>query len=93
MSFGIRVVGFAGKVRVDSTRPNPGSWVKEYDPDAYEGGGFADFTDNVDEALKFETVADAWRFWTQESTVKPIREDGRPNRPLTSLNVSIEPIS
>lgn len=54
--------------------------------------GFALWTKNVDEAMKFDSPVEAWEFWKQQSTLVPLRPDGEPNRPLTFFSVSVEPL-
>jgi hypothetical protein len=66
-----------------------GLYLKSYDPDAYEGRGDAEGTDDIEEALTFKTPEEALEFWQQPSTVKPLREDGKPNRPLTTFSIEV----
>lgn len=87
MSHVIRVVGRPGGV--EPAQPGP-EWVKSYDPDAFDGRGDVETTFDPAEALRFMDARSAFRFLRQRSTVRPTREDGRPNRPLTSLTVEIE---
>jgi hypothetical protein len=67
-----------------------GKYVKEYDPDANDGLGFVLGVLNPEEAKKFDSAGDALRFYRQVSTVRPVRPDGKPNRPLTAYTISIE---
>jgi hypothetical protein len=69
-----------------------GSYVKSYSADGHEGLGDLEITMVASEALRFPTPAEAWRAWRQQSTVRPLRRDGRANRPLTAYTVSVEPI-
>lgn len=94
MSYGIRIIDVTGPVRRgENWKYVVGSWVKFYNPDAFDGGGDVEFTSIDGEALKFEDPLDAWRCWRQQSTVRPLREDGLPNRPLTALSVIVEEIT
>lgn len=68
------------------------AWVKRYDPDAFDGGGDVEFTSDPAEALSFATVSEALTFWKQVSTVRPVREDGKPNRPLTAFTTGVQPL-
>lgn len=70
-----------------------GSYVAEYDPDAHDGFGYVRGTSNIAEAKPFASAAEALGFYRQTSTVRPLRGDGRPNRPLTAFTVSIENIA
>lgn len=68
----------------------PVGWLKVYDPDAYSGRGRADFTDNQSKALRFDKSS-AFECWRLVSAIRPVRMDGKPNRPLTAFHVSIHP--
>lgn len=89
----IKVLGLAGMVMSGETLPSPdGQYIKGADVDAFDGRGTADLTADINEARVFDDVIEAHAFWTQVSTVKPVREDGRPNRPLTAFSVEILPL-
>jgi hypothetical protein len=81
----IRAIGFANGQPCKVS----GQYVKAFDPDAYDGLGAVDFTADPARAKRFANHADAWEFWRTQSKVKPLREDGRPNRPLTSTTVQM----
>lgn len=66
-----------------------GRFLKTFDPDALEGRGLAAFTAKPEEALRYESVARALEAWNTQSTVKPFRPDGKPNKPLTAYTVEI----
>lgn len=68
-----------------------GAYVKAYDVDAYGGRGRLIPTQERASAQPFETPAQAIEFVQRQSTVKPLREDGEPNRPLTAYTVEISP--
>lgn len=70
-----------------------GEFVKEYDPNGGEGGGFASFTTDPHEAVTFATMAEAIAFTQQVPRSKPFRDDGKPNRPLTAFSISFEPVT
>lgn len=71
-----------------------GKYVVSYDPDAYDGRGYATWTDDLAEALRFPTPAEALVFYQRTSTVLPIRPwDGKPNRPLTAYSLECAPVS
>jgi hypothetical protein len=67
-------------------------YLKSFDCEAHDGRGAATFTRNKRNAMRFASQGDALNFWTQRSKTRPNRPDGKPNRPLTVLNVTIEPI-
>lgn len=64
-------------------------YVKRYDPEAYGGRGWVDFTDKIDDALQFETKEQAIAFVMQVPRNKPKRSDGQPNKPLTAFTLEI----
>lgn len=68
-----------------------GEYLQWSDPDANNGMGDDRWTKNIKRAKKFATFADAAACWKAQSTVKPLRPDGKPNRPMTAWSVTIEP--
>lgn len=68
----------------------PGKYLEWSDPDARDGLGAERWTDDVGKALKFESFIAAHNCWTAQSTVRPLRPDGKPNKPMTAYSVSIE---
>jgi hypothetical protein len=65
-------------------------YLKSYDVDARDGRGEADFTDNINEALHFPTAGEAFDAWRTQSKKRPLRPDGKPNRPLTAFTMTVE---
>ena len=88
MSYVIQIQSLEG-VSVDGENVD-GQYVKTYDPDAFSGYGDMTATNSLDEAKKFPDAGAAMEFYRQVSAVRPVRNDGRPNRPLTAFTVSIE---
>lgn len=66
-----------------------GEYLESYDPDANNGRGSASWTPDPARALRFADAASAWELWRRPSRVRPLRTDGRPNRPLTAFTVEI----
>lgn len=64
-----------------------GPYLQSSNPDANWGRGDETWTDELSEAKRFATFMDAMDCWKAQSTVRPIRPDGRPNRPLTAYSV------
>jgi hypothetical protein len=64
-------------------------YLVSFDFDAMRGTGYGIFTDKPEHAMRFKTLRDAMEFWRTQSTVKPFRPDGMPNRPLTASTISI----
>ena len=69
-----------------------GAYLQWADPDAEDGDGAERWTNNLAKAKKFASFDDAVAYWRRQSTVTPLRRDGRPNRPLTAYNVTIEKV-
>jgi hypothetical protein len=75
-----------------------GQYLEHYDPDVVPADptdprtGLAEWTRDVGRAMKFATNAAALRCWQATSTVRPLRPDGKPNRPLSAFTVLIEQV-
>jgi hypothetical protein len=67
-----------------------GWYLKEYDPEAFGGVGYINWTPNRAEAKKYASKEEAWEEYKRRPTNHPTRFiDGRPNRPLTAYSVEI----
>jgi len=64
-------------------------YLVSFDFDALGGRGWGIFSDKPEHAMRFKTLRDALEFWRTQSTVKPLRPDGKPNRPLTASTISV----
>lgn len=71
----------------EGNRPPIGCFLKRYDAEAFDGRGLSEFTIHLDQALVFDSVADAVRCWQTVPANRPVREDGKPNRPLTAMTM------
>lgn len=69
----------------DPSCPVDGAYLKSFDIEAFDGQGSAEFTEDAHEAIGFFTVQDAITVWYQQSRIRPLREDGKPNRPLSAF--------
>ena len=67
-----------------------GPYLEWSDPDANRGMGAECWTDDRKKAQRFATVNEALACWKAQSLVRPIRPDGRPNRPLTAYSIETE---
>jgi len=67
-----------------------GTYVHEFDPDGHGGHGDLVCTSDIKDAKRFESIADAFDFYRQQSKTHPLRHDGKPNRPLTAFTISVE---
>lgn len=72
--------------------PHAGHYLKKFDHEYDNGVGFGVFTPHRRKAKRFDTREELFEFWKRQSKRRPIRADGQPNRPLTALTVTIEPI-
>jgi hypothetical protein len=88
-AYGIRAVGFSNGVPC----PHAGQWLESFNHDTADGLGYGTFTVHARQAMRFATPGDALTFWRRGSRTKPLRPDGRPNRPLTALTVQVEPLT
>lgn len=88
MSYVIKIEWLGDMDRKEPSE-HEGRYVSRYDINAHDGRGQVWTTDNPREAIHFMTPVRAMRFYQRVSTVKPTREDGKPNRPLTAFTVSV----
>lgn len=65
-------------------------FLKDADIEAHDGRGSATWTVDRAEAKQFADFIAAFEFWRAQSTKRPLREDGEPNRPLTAFTCSFE---
>jgi hypothetical protein len=85
MSYVIRNLGLAGRGPAE----DDGYLLESYDPDAFGGRGYATWTADLAKAMRFATSVEAFELWRAKSTVRPVRPDGAPNRPLTAHTVEV----
>ena len=86
------VMRLCGDARGNPIPGFDGQFLLSFDFEAFDGEGNGDFTPRRECAMKFETAGHALEFIRCVPACKPIRDDGLPNRPLTSTNWSIEPL-
>lgn len=89
MSVVIRAVQLEGFV-MTGRGDVKGGYLEAFDVDAFNGGGDATFTDDKEKAIKFRDLAHAFETWKTQSKVRPLRADGKPNRPLTAFSITFE---
>lgn len=65
-------------------------YLLSFDLDAHEGRGAIAMTVDPTKALTWPDVADVLAAWKAQSTVRPLRPDGKPNRPLSALTIEPE---
>lgn len=86
---GIYLHDLIGYTVVESHLPTSGAWLRSYDADAHDGRGYVDWTTDPDQALKFPDAASAISCYRSVPSVRPVRMDGQPNRPLTAFTIEI----
>ena len=69
-----------------------GTYLESYDPDAHDGMGAIVWTSDITKAMRFASFVAVMAAWQTTSTVNPVRDDGRPNRPLTAFNIEPRPV-
>lgn len=93
MSYRLLVIDQVGGTITRQKQAKLPTFVEAYDPEAFDGRGFVDFTDDPARAIHFATQAEAIEFWRQVPKSRPVREDGRPNRPLMAFSVEVQPVA
>lgn len=85
MTFTLKLIGLAS----GEWTHNDGQFLKAYDPEAHDGRGRIDTTDRLEDAMAFPDAGAALELWKTQSRVRPLRPDGKPNRPLTAYTVEV----
>lgn len=67
----------------------PPCFLAGWDVEAHDGRGTADATHDPDQAHQFATGGEALAAWRTQSTVRPLRDDGKPNRPLSGFTIEV----
>lgn len=65
-----------------------GKYLEWSDPDAKGGMGDDRWTGNPAKAKRFDSFEAAMECWKAQSRVRPFRDDGQPNRPMTAYSVT-----
>lgn len=81
----LRIVGSASS----GPLPIDGQWVKDMDVEFGNGRGYLTATRHRSEAMRFADAGEALAYWQRTSKVRPLRPDGKPNRPLTAYTVEV----
>lgn len=85
MTFVLRNGGSVGPMLGE----HAGQYLRTYH-DTTDGRGAFTFTPDPREAKQFETMEAALEFWRHQSITRPIRADGKPNRPMTIFHCMVE---
>lgn len=91
MKYALRYEAPAGLIETGYLPP-VGAWLESYDPEAFDGRGHVKWTTDPQKAARFPSQEAAWRAWHGSPRCKPVRADGRPNKPLTAYTMSIVPM-
>lgn len=67
-----------------------GDYLEWSDPDAKNGYGDDRWTTDLNRAQRFGSFSEAMECWKAQSRVRPLRDDGKPNRPMTAYHVTPE---
>lgn len=65
-----------------------GEYIVAFDVNAFGGIGYFTSSPDVAKAMRFPSLEAALQAWRTQSTLRPLRADGKPNRPLTALSIS-----
>jgi len=68
-----------------------GAWLVRYDPEGNDGTGDALWSHDPADAARF-TVREWAELYTASPKCRPLRPDGKPNRPITALTTMVVPV-
>ena len=72
--------------------PGDGQYLKEFDFEAHDGRGEIVMTPDPNEAMRFPGMPEAFAFYHTQPLCKPLRDDGKPNKPLTATHWEFTPL-
>ena len=72
--------------------PVHGDYLEWSNPNAKHGRGDDRWTSDLTKAKRFKSFTDAMACWNAQSTLVPLRPDGRPNKPMTAYSVTVEEV-
>jgi hypothetical protein len=81
------VTRVALQIITDPADLDGGPFIAEFDVNADGGRGRVTFTRDPKRAATWGSTGEALAAYGQTSTVRPLRPDGKPNRPLTAYTV------
>ena len=64
-------------------------YIKDINVDAHDGRGSMDVTAETYHAVQFDSPGAAFQYWMRQSKTRPIRADGKPNRPGTAYTIEV----
>jgi hypothetical protein len=77
----IRILGMVNGMPTDAD----GSYIADYDAESDK----LTVNPNIEYAKKFADLTEAMELWKTTSPTQPVRDDGKPNRPLTVYNIEV----
>lgn len=66
-----------------------GQYLQSYDPEARDGLGETRWTADPAKARLFDKAGDGFELWRTVSKTRPVRDDGKPNRPLSAHSIEM----
>lgn len=90
MSYVLQIMGVAG-AQLHGDDPT-GQFVIELNPDAHGGRGLLRASFDITEARRFSDVGEAIEYWRAVPQARPLRPDGKPNRPGTAYHMQVTPV-
>jgi hypothetical protein len=88
MPFVMTLIPLQDTADIDFT--NGKRYLKSFDPDAFFGRGHIVETRDIRQAKRFVDLGSLFTEWKRQSNIKPLRPDGKPNRPLTAYSMTPE---
>ncbi|MFI5222681.1 MAG: hypothetical protein ACHQX3_00300 [Nitrospirales bacterium] len=88
MEYVIVYRGLVGTTAMPSEAED-GDYLESYDPEAYDGRGWATWSPLLGDAMRFPTVVHAIAMWRSQPVSRPTRPDGKVNLPLTAFTVEV----
>lgn len=85
MTYVIKLIAYAN----GAVCKGAGQFVMSFDHEAFNGRGFIRHSADIERAKQFDDQGAAFQFWRRIPMCKPRREDGQPNRPMTSYTIEI----
>lgn len=73
---------------IDSFTDDAPHYVKAFDVEARDGVGEFTATRDIAAAYQWDSMVALMEGWKTQCKSRPLRPDGKPNRPLTALSIS-----
>lgn len=73
---------------IDALEDATPRYLATFNIEAHDGRGDAVYTLDIAHAYKWDSMEDLMAAWKAQPKARPMRPDGKPNRPLTALSIS-----